>query len=102
LRVDPAKEERSAALFASWVEEVGAEASREESQRESELGADDGMLRSTHSALVPGELTEDEFWTRYFFRVHQIDQEEERRKAVLSGTVLPTFSFIRSPPLTYT
>jgi hypothetical protein len=36
--------------------------------------------------LVPGELSEDEFWTRYFFRVHQIDQEEERRKAVLAGT----------------
>ena len=35
--------------------------------------------------LVPGELTEDEFWTRYFFRVHQIDQEEERRKVVLAG-----------------
>jgi hypothetical protein len=26
-----------------------------------------------------------EFWTRYFFRVHQIQQEEERRKALLSG-----------------
>jgi len=109
LRVDPAGEERSAALFASWVERFGAEASREESRRESELGADDGVLRSTRSALgechllfscrpvgrcvvdfsweclVPGELTEDEFWTRYFFRVHQIDQEEERRKAVLAG-----------------
>ena len=34
---------------------------------------------------MPGELTEDEFWTRYFFRMHQIDQEEERRKAVLAG-----------------
>ena len=34
---------------------------------------------------MPVELTEDEFWTRYFFRVHQIDQEEERRKAVLAG-----------------
>ena len=51
LRVDPAGEERSAALFASWVERVGAEASRDESRRESELGADDGALRSTHSAL---------------------------------------------------
>ncbi|KAN0107375.1 hypothetical protein V8E52_010206 [Russula decolorans] len=85
LRVDPAGEERSAALFVSWVERVGAEASRDESRRESELGADDEALRSTRSALVPGELTEDEFWTRYFFRVHQIDQEEERRKAVLAA-----------------
>ena len=51
MRVDPAGEERSAALFLSWVERVGAEASRDESRRESELGADDGVLRSTHSAL---------------------------------------------------
>ena len=51
LRVDPAKEERSAAFFASWVEVVGAEASRDESHRESELGADDGTLRSTRSVL---------------------------------------------------
>jgi len=85
LRVDPAGEERSAALFTSWVERVGEEASRDESRRESELGADDEALQSTRSALVPEELTEDEFWTRYFFRVHQIDQEEERRKAVLAA-----------------
>jgi hypothetical protein len=51
LRVDPAREERSAALFASWVERIGAEASRDESRRESELGADDGPLRSTRSTL---------------------------------------------------
>lgn len=51
MRVDPAKEERSAALFASWVETVGAEASRDDSHRESELGAEDGMLRGTHTAL---------------------------------------------------
>ena len=51
LRVDPAQEERSAALFASWVEAVGTEASRDESHREAELGAEDGMLRGTHSAL---------------------------------------------------
>jgi hypothetical protein len=51
LHVDPAREERSAALFVSWVERVGAEASRDESRRESELGADDGALRSTRSAL---------------------------------------------------
>jgi hypothetical protein len=45
----------------------------------------DALLTLLGGCLVPGELTEDEFWTRYFFRVHQIDQEEERRKAVLAG-----------------
>ena len=51
LRVDPASEERSAALFALWVERVGAEASRDESRRGSELDADDGALRGTCSTL---------------------------------------------------
>ncbi len=51
LRVDPAGEERSAALFALWVETVGMETSHDESRRESELGADDGTLQSTCSAL---------------------------------------------------
>lgn len=51
LRVDPSGEERSSTLFASWVERVGAGASRDESRRESELSADDGLLRSTRSAL---------------------------------------------------
>ena len=26
------------------------------------------------------------FWTRYFFRVHQIEKDEEKRKALLEGT----------------
>lgn len=35
--------------------------------------------------LVPSELTDQEFWQRFFFRVHQIKEEEEKRKAVLQG-----------------
>jgi BSD domain-containing protein len=46
---------------------------------------DDASLTLLGGHLVPEEMTEDEFWTRYFFRVHQIDQEEERRKAVLAS-----------------
>lgn len=34
---------------------------------------------------MPSELTADHFWTRYFFRLHQIEVDEERRKAVLQG-----------------
>ncbi|KAH8997648.1 hypothetical protein EDB86DRAFT_891397 [Lactarius hatsudake] len=82
LRVDPAKEERSATLFVTWAQ---VEDLREETQREVELAADDGALQITRSMLVPEELSEDEFWTRYSFRVYQINQEDERRKAVLEG-----------------
>ncbi|KAH9037049.1 hypothetical protein EDB85DRAFT_2142619 [Lactarius pseudohatsudake] len=105
LRVDPAKEERSATLFVTWAQ---VEDLRDETQREVELAADDGALQITRSMLgqlsfplvdsglaecvdkdprntVPEELSEDEFWTRYSFRVYQINQEDERRKAVLEG-----------------
>lgn len=37
-------------------------------------------------ASVPAVLSDDEFWTRYFFRVYQIEQEEMRRKALIHGT----------------
>jgi hypothetical protein len=51
LRVDPAGEERSAVLFAAWVDAAGREIVRDESRREPELAADDGVLRSTLSTL---------------------------------------------------
>ena len=50
LRVDPAGEERSAILFVRWVE-IGRDTASDESRRESELTADDGMLGSTLAAL---------------------------------------------------
>ncbi|KAG1855732.1 hypothetical protein DFJ58DRAFT_727392 [Suillus subalutaceus] len=47
---------------------------------------DDGQtLQETFDALVPSILSDDEFWTRYFFRVYQIEQEEMRRKALIHG-----------------
>jgi len=36
-------------------------------------------------------MTEEEFWTRYFFRVHQIEREAERRKALLQGEFLVNY-----------
>ena len=35
--------------------------------------------------LVPSSMPEEVFWVRYFFRVHQIEAEENRRKALLQG-----------------
>ena len=80
LRVDPAKEERSAALFASWVEVVGAEASRDESHRESELGADDGTLRSTRSALgkCPRSVLPDDALMSLFLGTFSSGRTERR------------------------
>jgi hypothetical protein len=114
LHVNPATEEHSAMFFVAWVD-AGCDAASDMSRRESELAADDGMLGSALSALVacsffwgivycidadvdiwdqvPGELSEDVFWTWYFFRVHQINQEDEQQKAVLSGKAPPNFSY---------
>lgn len=32
---------------------------------------------------VPSEITDDTFWKRYHFRVHQVEKDEEIRKALL-------------------
>ncbi|KAG6842147.1 hypothetical protein C0991_001640 [Blastosporella zonata] len=45
------------------------------------------VLKTTKDILVPSELTEEEFWTRYFFRAHQIEAEEQKRKTLLEGTL---------------
>ncbi|KAF8265350.1 hypothetical protein EI94DRAFT_1831256 [Lactarius quietus] len=83
LRVDPAKEERSRVSFGTWTQ---VDDLPDETQREAELAADERALQITREALVPEEMSEDVFWTRYFFRVYQINQEDERRKAVLEGS----------------
>ena len=49
------------------------------------------------ASSVPSEMTESEFWKRFFFRVHQIEVEEEKRKALIEGLyfrVYPTLCFL--------
>lgn len=43
------------------------------------------VLRKTRDELVPAQLSDEAFWTRYFWRKQQIEDEEERRKKVLQG-----------------
>jgi len=41
-------------------------------------------------------MTESDFWKRFFFRVHQIEVEEEKRKALIEGLhfhIYPTCPF---------
>jgi len=45
---------------------------------------DGDALKSTRDVLVPATMDNETFWTRYFFRIHQIEQEEEKRKALLA------------------
>jgi hypothetical protein len=46
------------------------------------------ICASTNTVSVPGRLSEETFWKRYFFRVNQIEREEERRKSLLKGKSL--------------
>ncbi|KAA1474311.1 hypothetical protein DENSPDRAFT_840896 [Dentipellis sp. KUC8613] len=93
LRVDPAGEKTSEELYKTWVEKevadkeggIGGEYWKE--RVEKELEEDGEPLKVTRDTLVPSDMTEDDFWTRYFFRIHQIEQEEERRKALLQGSI---------------
>lgn len=45
---------------------------------------------------VPSHVLEEVFWVRYFFRVHQIEQEESRRKAFLHGNDYVSSLFLPS------
>jgi len=47
--------------------------------------SDQSALRALVEKLVPSSMTEETFWTRYFFRIHRIDQEEAARRVVLSA-----------------
>ncbi|KAF8070583.1 hypothetical protein FPV67DRAFT_1561352 [Lyophyllum atratum] len=93
VRHDPAID--GGELYLAWVaEEI---ASREDgiegeywSAKISTLTAEPGsgeVLKTTRDTLVPSELTEVEFWTRFFFRAHQIEAEEQKRKTLLEGTL---------------
>lgn len=110
LKHDPAAEGPARELYLRWVEaEVtgkddgidGDEWRGRIAGALHEAGSGE-TLQTTHDALgrplvfgrcqvsdaksaVPSVLTEGEFWTRYFFRVHQIQLEEAKRKALLQG-----------------
>jgi len=79
LRVDPGSEERSAPDWEAWLKEQWSEKWKERTEKE-----DNVDLVATKEALVPDEMDEETFWKRYFFRVHQIERDEERRKALLN------------------
>ncbi|KAF8757157.1 BSD domain [Rhizoctonia solani] len=54
---------------------------------------DSDSLLSTKEKLVPEAVSEDEFWKRYFFRVQQINEDEEKRKIILKAPTQPEDDF---------
>lgn len=57
--------------FEQWKEDFTLEQYNEQI---SELLAEDSDVRGIHSALVPSQLSNIEFWQRYFFRQHLSEQ----------------------------
>ncbi|KDQ57772.1 hypothetical protein JAAARDRAFT_58356 [Jaapia argillacea MUCL 33604] len=94
IRIDPEGDERVKELFVTWnqaeiAEKEGGIGHPDWKAKVSEAlqGQDGDAIKATLDAVVPADMTEDVFWTRYFFRVYQIEHEEEKRKAVLQGSI---------------
>ncbi|ORY38647.1 hypothetical protein BCR33DRAFT_720657 [Rhizoclosmatium globosum] len=49
---------------------------------------EDAEVRTLMSKIVPSTVSYEEFWTRYFFRVQQVDREEEARKKLMNDATL--------------
>ncbi|KAL7281275.1 hypothetical protein ACG7TL_004584 [Trametes sanguinea] len=94
IKADPNDDEKARQLYTNWVateasdEERGLGTPAWQKKVEEALAdpVDGAALKSTMDTLVPEVMTQDEFWTRYFFRVYQVEREEARRKAIIQGT----------------
>ncbi|GMF42475.1 unnamed protein product [Phytophthora fragariaefolia] len=50
---------------------------------------EDAELRALHDALVPLQLSDDEFWRRFFFRQQQAERLERQQRALLESKQAP-------------
>lgn len=76
------------ASFLASVQNAGGFASDDWKGKIScELDDEDGgiALKQTYESIVPGKITEEAFWMRYFFRKQQIEEDEARRREILEG-----------------
>ncbi|KAJ8296198.1 putative UTP--glucose-1-phosphate uridylyltransferase [Rhodotorula toruloides] len=73
--------------FASYLSALASSGGFDSPSFRSQVGAElqeaGEPLRKTLDEVVPAQLSEEAFWTRYFFRKARIEEEEERRKKVL-------------------
>ncbi|XP_078398333.1 BSD domain-containing protein 1-like [Cetorhinus maximus] len=58
----------------------------------SDLLVNSPPIRDLYTKLVPSEVTHADFWCRYFYRVHQLHQEEARRTALKERAEQSTYS----------
>ncbi|NXH82970.1 BSDC1 protein, partial [Edolisoma coerulescens] len=68
-----------AELLEAWL----AQFSLEEKKGEiAELLATSPSIRALYTKMVPVAVSHSEFWQRYFYKVHRLEQDEARREAL--------------------
>ncbi|XP_053124039.1 BSD domain-containing protein 1 isoform X2 [Hemicordylus capensis] len=83
LQSDPAtycnEPDGPAELFEAWLSRFSLEEKKGEI---SELLVNSPSIRALYSKMVPVAVSHSEFWQRYFYKLHQLEQEELRRDAL--------------------
>ncbi|KGL76142.1 BSD domain-containing protein 1, partial [Tinamus guttatus] len=83
LQSDPAtycnEPDGPAELLEAWLSQFKLEEKKGEI---SELLASSPSIRALYSKMVPVAVSHSEFWQRYFYKVHRLEQDEVRREAL--------------------
>ncbi|XP_053433131.1 BSD domain-containing protein 1 isoform X2 [Nycticebus coucang] len=66
-------------LFDTWLSQFCLEEKKGEI---SELLVGSPSIRALYTKMVPAAVSHSEFWHRYFYKVHQLAQEQARRDAL--------------------
>ncbi|KAJ7304425.1 hypothetical protein JRQ81_011983 [Phrynocephalus forsythii] len=66
-------------LFEAWCSHFNLEDKKGEI---SDLLVNSPSVRALYSKMVPVAVSHSEFWQRYFYKVHQLEQEASRREAL--------------------
>ncbi|KAM6216982.1 BSD domain-containing protein 1 [Rhynchocyon petersi] len=66
-------------LFDTWLSHFCLE---EKKGQISELLVGSPSIRALYTKMVPAAVSHSEFWHRYFYKVHQLEQEQARRDAL--------------------
>jgi len=85
MRRDPATYTEEPAPSDEWTQFGSTFRLSDHSQEVSRLLANHAAMRSVHGRLVPATVTQEQFWERYFFHVHLLDRDEQRRRELLEG-----------------
>ncbi|ELW48621.1 BSD domain-containing protein 1 [Tupaia chinensis] len=66
-------------LFDAWLSQFCLEEKKGEI---SELLVGSPSIRALYTKMVPAAVSHSEFWHRYFYKIHQLEQEQARREAL--------------------